>query len=447
MSILSALGLSPKPRPQPAPAPASPMRRKSEPSIGGSRLSRPDGPRLSSAAAFTPTQPKPGRRQFAGRVSELERILQALSEERAHVVLYSERGRGKTSLCNLVVQSLRQDGIIVARHTCDTESTFDSIMRGLLCDLPAALLASPAADGQPGCLSALPPTDIRPQDVVAILPRLTCRALVCLIDEFDRVTDAATRTRLADSIKQLSDQGIALSFLVVGVSDDLDQILGQHPSIQRNLVAVHLPLMTDAEIETILVEGGTTIGLEFPKPALSRIVALTRGNPHVAQVLGLRLAHAAAHRAGDRVTDADIDLVIRQAIDEASPRDSRLYAALTRDGTDSEMATTLTRLAEAPEDRWGCLRAHQVAKGDVSIGTLAVTAETWAQLLSSGVLRPVNAAAGLVTFQNRSFLHLLLFIADHARRTTSPVEAPELRSLPAERLAAPSARIHRLSPR
>ena len=448
MSILSALGLSQRlgrPGGAPAPVPAK-GRQKSEPTIGAIRHGRQENARVSYAEAFTPTQPKPGRRQFTGRVGELDRIMQALRHERAHVVLYSERGRGKTSLCNLVVQSLRQQGVIVARHTCDAESSFESIMRGLMRDLPAALLAAPGDDDRvDGCVSVLPASNIRPQDVVAILPRLTCRVLVCLVDEFDRVTDPLTRSRLADTIKQLSDNGAPLSFVVVGVSDDLDQILGQHPSIQRNLVAVHLPLMSDDEVGSILTDGGRLIGLEFPPPVMSRVVGLARGNPHMAQLLGLRLAQATARRNADVVADADISLVIRQAIAEVSPRDGRLYAGLTRDGADVEMATILQRLAEAPEDRWGCLRALREANGYVRIGSFGISLEAWEHLLAEGVLRPVDARSGLFTFQNRSFLHFLLLMAEQEREAEPSALPGDVRTLTAEFVG--SARVHRLSPR
>ena len=39
-------------------------------------------------------------------------------------------------LSNLMVELLRLSDIIVAWHTCEADSTFDSIMRGLMRDLP-----------------------------------------------------------------------------------------------------------------------------------------------------------------------------------------------------------------------------------------------------------------------------------------------------------------------
>jgi hypothetical protein len=261
------------------------------------------------------------------------------------------------------------------------------------------------------------------------------------------VTDPVTRTRLADTIKQLSDNAVPLSFLVVGVSDDLDQILGQHPSIQRNLVSVHLPLMTDAEIGTILTDGGRLIGLDFPAPVLLRIVALARGNPHLAQVLGLRLAQAAARRNADVVGNGDIDLVVKQAIAEVSPGDGRLYTGLTRDGADTQMSSTLLRLAEAPEDRWGCLRAYRDAHGQIRVGSMGLAPDVWEHLLGAEVIRPVDARSGLFAFKNRSFLHFLLLMAECERAEAASAAPAEVRTLTADYVGSASARVHRLSPR
>jgi hypothetical protein len=203
--------------------------------------------------------------------------------------------------------------------------------------------------------------------------------------------------------------------------------------------------MTDEEVGSILTDGGRLIGLEFPQPVLARVVALARGNPHMAQLLGLRLAQATARRNANVVADADIGLVMRQAIAEVSPRDGRLYAGLTRDGADGEMATILQRLADAPEDRWGCLRALRDANGYVRIGNFGIALETWEHLLAEAVLRPVDARSGLYTFQNRSFLHFLLLMAEQEMEATRLAEPAEVRALSAEFVG--SARVHRLSPR
>jgi hypothetical protein len=73
---------------------------------------------------FTPTRPRMGRRALIGRLTEAERILSAMNDEAAHVVIYGERGRGKTSLTNLVVERLRRGDNTIALYVCNAGSNF-----------------------------------------------------------------------------------------------------------------------------------------------------------------------------------------------------------------------------------------------------------------------------------------------------------------------------------
>ncbi len=382
------------------------------------------GRRLAPARAFTPTQPKLGRRQIVGREPELARILQALGEDRAHVVLYAERGRGKTSLTNTVVETLRRGEVVVARHTCDADSTFDSILRGLMRDLPASLraVAIGAAEGE-GCEQVLPDRPLRPGDMVALPQRLAARSLACVVDEFDRVEDPATRTRIADAIKQLSDRDADLLLLIVGVSDNLDQILGQHPSIQRNVVGVHLPLFSDEDVSLLVAKGARESGFRFPPEIVAGVTVLARGMPYMAQLLALRLVQAAAARDGTLVSAADLATAIAGLLADANPRVLVLYSDLTLHGQDSERVTALRRIATAPQDAWGRLSVVESEQGQVRIAGLLVPQGCWARLQAAQVLHAYGAGSGLFVFAERSLMHHVLLLAAQQEEVADPVRA------------------------
>ncbi len=369
---------------------------------------------------FTPSQPKTGRR-LVGRETELQRILQALQQDRAHVVLYAERGRGKTSLSNVVVETLRRKGVIVARHICEAGTTFDTMMRGLMADLPNNLLAASAQPGSEdqdeGCVAALPPSEIRPRDIVALPQRLACRSLVCVLDEFDRVEDPFARTKLADTIKQLSDRDVPLLFLIVGVSRDLDHILGQHPSIQRSVAGVHLPLFSDRDIAQIIVRGGRETGFEFPPAAVVRITVLSRGMPYIAQLLGLRLTQAATMRGGTVISDEDFASAVGRMVEDAPNRVAALYSQLTDHSTNSEMVLSLRRVATAPQDSWGRLRSMEVENG-VMLADRMIPKACWDRLRAAEVLQPDMPGSGLYSFAERGLMHHALLLA--ARDVTAP---------------------------
>ena len=379
-------------------------------------------PVLAPGEAFTPTQPRSGRRRLIGRRSELMRILQALREDQAHVVLYAERGRGKTSLANLVIEALRRTGSTVARYTCDADTTFDDLMRGLLRDLPPSLLGAPTAarpdraqfPGEAvGCVEALPSGVLRPADILVLPQRLDCRDLVCIIDEFDRVLDTATRTRLADTIKQLSDRRLPLLFMIVGVSDTLEQILGQHPSIQRNVIGVHLPLFSDEEVSRLVVEGGRAAGLSFPQSAVNCVLWVSRGMPFMAQTLALRLAQAATARGDSIVSHADFQTAVDRLALAAPAHVSELYADLTRQETDVEMMLALRRIASAPQDQFGRLQVFAGQDDTVTVAGHRIALSIWERLQARDVLQAVGPAASLFSFRERGLMHHVLLLTAH----------------------------------
>lgn len=404
--------------------------------IGLEGTAAPLANRLAPGEAFTPTQPKTGRRRLIGREAELRRILQTLQEDRAHVVLYSERGRGKTSLTNMVVEALRRADTMVARHTCEAGTTFNDLMRGLLRDLPSSLLAArvgsdelipgggPHGDNdEDGCVAALPPGDLRPRDIVMMPQRLNCRNLVCVIDEFDRVMDPSTRIRLADTIKQLSDRDVPLLFVIVGVSENLEQILGQHPSIQRAVLGVHLSLFADRDVAQLITRGGRETGLQFPPATIARITVLARGMPYMAQLLGLRLAQAARERGDDVVLEDDFEEAVERLLADAAPRVVALYAELTKHGRDADMVLALRRIASAPQDAWGRLLVMEAADGSATVGGRTVPASCWERLQAAKVLQPTMIDSDQFMFAERGLMHHALLLA------ARDVAVPEMRQI------------------
>ena len=368
------------------------------------------------------------------------RILQALQEDHAHVVLYSERGRGKTSLSNLVVEALRRKGVIVARHTCEASSHFTSIMHGLMQDLPASLLrAAVRSDPGEGCAAALPDRELKPNDIIEMPGRLACRSLVCLIDEFDRVEDDRTRTRLADTIKQLSDRDVDLRFFIVGVADDLEQIVGQHPSIQRSLLGIPLPLFTDRDVAHLITKGGQESGYNFPPSVVARITALSRGMPYIAQLLGLRLAQAAEARGAIIVSDDDFLAAIERMVNDATPRVLSLYASLTDHGRSAEMVTVLRHVATAPQDAWGRLLVRIERNGSIEIAGRRISAASWERLQSAKVLQACEIGTSLFSFAERGVMHHALLLA--ALDVLAPMAANEEEPVAEPEAAAPLQRV------
>jgi hypothetical protein len=270
--------------------------------------------------AFTPTQPKQTARLFAGRRQELRRIVSAIEEWKAHVVVYGERGFGKTSLANTVVEIARQGGITVLTCACSSELTFEEMCRGFLRELPLPYRGIPGREGggraasRGNLASLLPPGPFGAAELTEALRHLTDRHVIFRLDEFDRVRDPAVKIQLAEAIKNLSDSGARVTFLIVGVAEDLDELLGRHPSIQRNVVGVHLALMSETEVLKLIASGEAAAGIQFDEDVKRRIVALAQGLPYQVQLLCLQCGQAAIETGVRRISREHLERAIDQAI-------------------------------------------------------------------------------------------------------------------------------------
>ena len=371
-----------------------------------------DARRIALRKAFTPTHPLRNARRLAGRRTQLARVLRAVLEQAAHVVIYGERGRGKTSLTNLVSLALGALGAMVASHTCTSEDDFDAILRGLMRSLPRSLLAASAQRGEDrlsGCEAALPTGRLQPSDVLGLSSRLTGRRLVLVVDEFDRITDVTTRTRLADTIKLLSDRAAPILFIIIGVSENLEELMGRHPSIQRNIVGVPLPLLGDAEIKVLIEQGAQDAGLAFPDEVRSAIAAFARGVPYVAQLLALHAGYSVIGRGSLEVAGADLEAALEMAVAEADPRVVRLYETLTEGGRDAEMEAFLHALASGTQDAFGRFAVEPVGAGVVSAAGRVAPATLWQRLVEAGAVRHCgDAGPHLYTMAEATFGNYVL---------------------------------------
>lgn len=374
--------------------------------------------------AFTPTRPQRTARRFTGRQAQLARIQRALVQERAHVVIFAERGRGKTSLSYLAADHARRAECTVARFSCALGTSFDDILRGLMRDLPRNLLSAPAVADRPGlegCEAALPDAALQPRDVLSLPERLSTRHLVLIVDEFDRLDAEHTRTRLADTIKQVSDRAIAVSFVLVGVADSLEHLLGHHPSIQRNIVGIPLPLMADEDIGAVIERGSGEVGLRFAAELQARIVLLARGVPYIAQLLSLHAGSAALDRRSYAVDEQDLDEAVALALEQTDPHVLNLYAAVTSHGRDPAMVRFLHLLASGDQDAFGRFRIISLEKSvpaQPEIGHRLLE-----QILLAGIVRPcVGAGPDLFTFAEAGLAPYILLLSD--RQSTHADASP-----------------------
>src|SRR5262249_7953437 len=130
-----------------------------------------------------------------------------------------------------------------------------------------------------------------PDDVRWALDNLPRSIIV--MDEFDRVEDDESLSLMSDAIKSLSDHDIGTKVVIVGVADSLDELVGDHASVQRAIEEVAMPRMTEEEAFEIIDNGLAAADMTIKPGPRRRIARLSEGLPHYIHLLALHGARNA----------------------------------------------------------------------------------------------------------------------------------------------------------
>ena len=281
--------------------------------------------RMKLLESFTPSQPVSDRKRFAGRLDVLTAVIRALEEQRLHVVVYGERGLGKTSVMHVLTQAARDARYLVVYVSCGADSNFDEVFRTIAAHIPmlfhsAVGPTSPDVEKGKTLADILPKSMISPRVASDILAKIVGTRVVVVLDEFDRCASEEFRQNVAELIKNLSDRLVRVQLVIAGVAANLTELLEHIPSIQRNIFALQVPWMPPAEIRQLIRNGGELCGLTFDDEAEDAILSAAHGSPYLATLLGHHGAMTALDDQRVRVGGSDVLSAIGAAILEFQGR-------------------------------------------------------------------------------------------------------------------------------
>lgn len=267
--------------------------------------------RLALADALSASQPVTSRERLAGRVDTLTSLIAAIEQQRAHVVLYGERGIGKTSLVHVFAETAREARYLVLYGSCGVEARFDDMFRTFAREIPLLYNAnvSPTADESEHNRSfadLLGPDPVDPRELADLFQKVVGTRIILILDEYDRVADPSFRRDVAELIKNLSDRAARVQLLLTGVASNLDELIGFTPSIRRNIVGLAVGGMGSDELLEILGRAEDATGLQFDTDARMLIVRMSGGSPYLVRLLGNRAAGRALDEGRTRIVEADV---------------------------------------------------------------------------------------------------------------------------------------------
>ena len=322
---------------------------------------------------FCPSVPMTDPSRFVGREHERRQLRLALLAPGRHAVVFGARGVGKTSSAKFVAQEIcKSEGYQFVEYTCSSDDSSVDICRKILEEIgrlsyerTTKQVTERSADA--GLDIAVASTKLNTKQTTEIeypetiqpgklSPDRLCsliggRQLIISIDEYDRVLSAQTRRFFADTIKALSDKGSSCKFLITGVSNSANELIGDHASNIRNIQYVKVPLMNESELRRIIDNGLRALNIGFTDDLKDAIVFLSRGLPYYTHRICEELAIEAISRHLKNVGLEVLELLIPQIAENASDWIRSQYdAALMDEYTFSEFGPEAQKNPEYSEE-------------------------------------------------------------------------------------------------
>jgi Cdc6-like AAA superfamily ATPase len=352
--------------------------------------------------AFQPAKEIDAPKRFAGRSAGVSDCYYALTTEGANIAIVGNRGIGKSSLARQVIHMATGDNTLVERLRLPASDRHDFVAMYFACgdavktpeDLLERLLTSadclrdwiydiPKArtemeafkpkfnvsivgleaerKNEAGSQKAITQhsIDIVFLNVVRELANqnLAKHGVLIVVDEFDRI---ANPKGFASFLKSLATNVPKVKFCLVGVAQDIKELMKEHESTDRLFAGsiVRLPAMADEELADIIRTAEKAIDsfITFDTDATKQLATLAQGHPYMVHLVGkyaLRYAFqkkisvvtadqvAATLKAiAERGADPVLEGRYQKAVASSAQRETVLRALASKISRDGEVWTT-----------------------------------------------------------------------------------------------------------
>ncbi len=315
---------------------------------------------------FSPTAPIKEETLFRGRITQIKRIVEIINEDGQHGIIYGERGVGKTSLANITCKSITNTYPV--KVTCNSSDNFKSIWIRALNEVKHTKtvkgigFTSTTTDLLVSLGNSLVNKDnVEPHDVTNILRQYPDSNFLFVFDEFDNIRNATTRQNFADLIKSLSDNSTTIKILIVGISDNVADLIGNHRSLERCLMQIYLPRMSDVEQLEIIEAGFKAADLEIAMQVKNKIVKFSSGFPHYTHLLCKYAGEIAINEGKEKVSLAHLNKAISKAISNTSEQLKIAYGKGILSSTkNSQWKSVIYACALCKSDEFDTFSTHDV---------------------------------------------------------------------------------------
>jgi hypothetical protein len=275
---------------------------------------------LFSAAPLSPVSSfaeGAGEELYPGRGSEVQRLMRAVRDPAKHILLYGERGIGKTSLSNTFWKNQSAVGHLTfaARVQVYPFDDFSSLWSRALEEFRIACRrhSQEMRSEIRSEFDHVSPDTVRrefqklPQHLTAIM----------IVDEFDLLRGEEARELTANLLKCLHDDAINVTILLIGVAENVEELIINHQSLRRVLSLIKLERMNNIDLNNILNSRLRLTPLNISDDARSEIVMFSCGLPYYIQTLGKVATQNAIRERRIQIQIEDVNAAIENFLIES----------------------------------------------------------------------------------------------------------------------------------
>lgn len=318
--------------------------------------------RFEAGRLFTPSTPIGIADLFAGRQPQIGKMIDTVAERGRHAIVYGEPGVGKTSLAQVIqyVIPYEREKIRYIRKSAFSSDTYSSIWLSIFRDIHVWI---DHGDGEKRhSIADLYKGGITPADVVRELSIFEDDTVpIIVIDEYNLVKDKDSSRQMAETIKAVSDDGINVTIIIVGISDTVENLISGHASIDRCAEEVLMPRMTSHEMQVLLESRISKLGMKIAGDAKWKIINLSKGLPAFAHALGRGAIFSSIDTRRTSVAEHNVDHAIEEWLGSSQNTLKNDYEiAIRSNQKKARFHQILTACALAQTDESGYFTAKQV---------------------------------------------------------------------------------------
>jgi len=320
--------------------------------------------------AFLPAKEITESEKFSGRKKYVEEAYHSLLSDGTNIAIVGNRGIGKSSLARQIINIGQGDNSLLDKLDIYNDSTLnclcvyfacgnsiqntndllksllssnDSLSEGLY-DLQSSTKTSAKISGSANVgipiakfsfggdateekttksLFDQHSIEIIFQNVINNILKLKKYqdGIMIVVDEFDQIKDT---TGFASYLKSLATNSPGLKFCIVGVAQNIQELMKEHQSSDRLFAGsiINLPSMDFDELNSIIKNAEESINkhIIFDDTAIKKIISLSKGHPYIVHLLGKQTLIKAFLEPTYLINESYIDDVLKSIAErEADP--------------------------------------------------------------------------------------------------------------------------------